>query len=78
MLAARRSVWTKRPTSCSRRLGAGLLIYRNARPQDGDWDQFDCGDEFGLIPGRRGSIFENGPDDAAINREEFVSLRDRR
>ncbi len=46
-------------------------------------DQFDCGDEFGLIRAAVGAYSENGPDGAAINprrvpltREEFVSLRD--
>jgi len=30
--AVRRSVWTKRPTSCSRKVRRGLLICRNAKP----------------------------------------------
>ena len=30
-------------------------------------DQFDCGDEFGLIPAAVGAYSENGPDGAAIN-----------
>jgi hypothetical protein len=36
-------------------------------PQDGGLDQFDCGDEFGLIPAAVGAYSENGPDGAAIN-----------
>jgi hypothetical protein len=36
-------------------------------PQDGGLDQFDCGDEFGLIPAAVGAYSENGPNGAAIN-----------
>ena len=36
-------------------------------PQDGGLDQFDCGDEFGLIPAAVGAYSENGPIGAAIN-----------
>src|SRR5437773_9676019 len=67
MLAARRSVWTKRPTSCSRKVRRGLLICRNAKPSGRGTDHFDCGDEFGLIPAAVGAYSENGPDGAAIN-----------
>jgi hypothetical protein len=61
-----RSVWTKRPTSCSRKVRRGLLICRNATPSGG-LDQFDCGDQFDLIPAAVGAYSENGPDGAAIN-----------
>src|SRR5258707_850839 len=67
MLAARRSVWTKRPTGCSRKVRRGLLICRDAKPLRTGLDQFDCGDEFGLIRAAVGAYSENGPDGAAIN-----------
>jgi hypothetical protein len=44
----------------------GLLICRNATPS-GRLDQFDCGDQFDLIPAAVGAYSENGPDGAAIN-----------
>src|SRR2546430_16009430 len=67
MLAARRSVWTERPTGCSRKVRRGLLIGRSAKPSGRGLDQFDCEDEFGLIRAAVGAYSENGPDGVAIN-----------
>jgi hypothetical protein len=75
----RHSVYLREPKGATaRKVRRGLLICRMPSPQDGGLDQFDCGDEFGLIPVAVGAYSENGPDGAAINPRRVCLIARRR